>query len=309
MQDINSVIDTLSDEELDLLNNDPEMLAQFKAKYTAPQSAPPPVTNQAPEEKGMLGKTMDVLGTPGRGIAALAYGAGQMVPLAVGQPPLSAPQDTLNTMSAMTQPDFQPQNLDQSAANVSGTLTNLAVPIGAAGTAIGKVAQATGIAPKVAAIGKGLVSSVKGAGEGIAATEKAAKVATDSVVTIPKGGQGLTKVLKDIKDTGELVKSGLRQETPEFMQALKDRYDQASGILDMGKQAVGKKNYALAAQAKASINEALNSMVPGRESAQLTARTAYVRNNLDKAGILTGGLSYGVDKVKDILRGALSGGN
>lgn len=301
MQDINSVIDSLSDEELDLLNNDPELLNQFKAKYTAPTAAQPaPVA--APEEKGMFGKTMDVLGTPGRGVGALAYGAGQVL---AGQ----ADQNTVHRMADMTQPDFQPQNLDERAANLSGTLTNLAVPVGAAGKVAAKGLNAVGVtAPKVGAVLKGLVSSTKGAGEGIAATEKAAKITTDAVVTIPKGGRGLTKALEDIKDTGDLVKAGLKQDTPEFLQALKDRYDQAAGILDMGQKAVGKKNYALASQAKAAINEALNTMVPGRNTAQLTARTAYVRNNLAKMGIIGGVTGYGYDKLKGVISSALGGG-
>lgn len=37
MPDINQVIDSLSDEELDLLNSDPQMLAEFKAKYMQEQ--------------------------------------------------------------------------------------------------------------------------------------------------------------------------------------------------------------------------------------------------------------------------------
>lgn len=40
MNDINSVIDTLNDEELDLLNSDPEMLAAFKKKYSTPAASP-----------------------------------------------------------------------------------------------------------------------------------------------------------------------------------------------------------------------------------------------------------------------------
>ena len=305
MPDINSVIDTLSDEELDLLNNDPEMLAQFKAKYTAPTAAPAPMAPAAPEEKGMFGKAMDVLGTPGRGVAALSYGAGQMAPLVVGQQPLSSPQNTLQTMSEMTKPGFQPQNLDQRAADVAGTMTNLAVPVGEALTLGGQAIKATGIAPKVAAITKGLFSGTQKAGKGIAATEEAAKIITDKVVSIPKGGQGLTKALQDIKDTGDLVKSGLKQETPEFLQQLKDYHDKAAGILDQGPKAIGKKNYALASQAKAAINEALNSMVPGRDTAQLTARTAYLRNNLLKKGIILGGVGAAASYGKNAILGAL----
>jgi hypothetical protein len=47
MADINQIIDTLSDEELELLNSDPEMLAAFKAKYSTEPSrnpAPPPTS-------------------------------------------------------------------------------------------------------------------------------------------------------------------------------------------------------------------------------------------------------------------------
>lgn len=300
MPDINSIIDSLSDEELDLLNNDPELLAQFKAKYQAPTPAAPAPAQPMPEEKGVFGKTMDVLGTPGRGVGALAYGAGQAT---VG----NLNQNTLQTMAEMTKPGFVPQDAAQRGADIAGTLTNLAVPVGEAATLAAKGAKALNLGPKIAAIGKGLVSTTKGAGEGIAAAEKAANIATDAVVTIPKGGRGLTKALEDIKDTGDLVKQGLKQETPEFLQALKDKYDQASGILDLGKQSIGKKNYALASKAKAAINEALNSMVPGRSNAQLAARTAYVRNNLAKAGVITGITGYGIDKVKGILSGALGG--
>lgn len=39
MSDINAVIESLSPEELDLLNSDPEMLAAFKAKYAAPPAS------------------------------------------------------------------------------------------------------------------------------------------------------------------------------------------------------------------------------------------------------------------------------
>lgn len=297
MADINSVIDSLSSEELDLLNSDPEMLAQFKSKYTAPAA---PVAAPALEEKGMFGKTMDLLGTPGRGVAALAYGAGQ----------LGGPQsgtDTLNKMAEITQPGFQPQNTNERAADVAGTLTNMAVPVGAA-LKYGKAGlEATGILPKVAAISKGLVSSTNAAGKGIAAAEEAAKLATDKVVSIPKGGQGLTKALQDIKDTGDLVKGGLKQETPEFVQQLKDYHDKAAGILDQGPKAIGKKNYALAAKAKAAINDALNDMVPGRSSAQLTAKAAYVRNNLLKGGIILGGTSLAAGAAKDAVINALKG--
>jgi len=302
MADINSVIDTLSDEELDLLNNDPELLAQFKAKYSAPSTAPvapsSPTLEAPSSEKGVFGKTMDVLGTPGRGIAALAYGAGQAM---VG----NANQGTLQTMSDMTKPGFVPQDTAQRGANIAGDLTNLAVPIGAAGSMIAKGARATGLAPKIAAVTKGLVSGTQKAGKGIAAAEEAAKIVTDKVVSIPKGGQGLTKALQDIKDTGDLVKSGLKQETPEFLQQLKDYHDKAAGILDQGPKAIGKKNYALAAQAKAAINEALNSMVPGRDTAQLTAKTAYLRNSLLKKGIILGGVGAAASYGKNAILGAL----
>ena len=251
-------------------------------------------TQQAPQEQGMFGKTMDVLGTPGRGVAALAYGAGQLAPLVVGQSPHRPVDQVVSRMSDMTQPGFQPQNIDEQSADVSGMLTNAAIPVGSALQGLK--------ASKLGTIAKGLVSSTSKLGKGIADTEKAVGLVTDKVVTIPRGA-GLTKVLQDIKDTGDLVKSGLKQDTPQFAQQLKDYYDKASGILDQGQKVIGKKNYALASEAKAAISDALNAAVPGREAAQLASRTAYIRNNAAGLGIV--GLA--ANKVKNVITGALGG--
>jgi hypothetical protein len=105
----------------------------------------------------------------------------------------------------------------------------------------------------------------------------------------------------EIQDAGDLVKAGLRQEGPQFVQQLKTDFDRASAILDKGKSVVGKKNYAIVAKAKDAINAALNEMVPGRANAQLASKTAYVRNNLLGAGIVL----EGGRRLKNAAIGAL----
>lgn len=54
MPNINEVIDSLSEEELDILNSDDQLMSEFKAKYSG-QPSPMP---QQPEQ-GFMGKTMD----------------------------------------------------------------------------------------------------------------------------------------------------------------------------------------------------------------------------------------------------------
>jgi hypothetical protein len=130
------------------------------------------VTQQAPQEQGMFGKAIDAMGTPGRGVAALAYGAGQLnkefnpvldpsgalenVKGVIQHPGQSARHagDVLQTMSAMTKSGFKPSNLDEGSADVAGTLTNLAVPVGEgltlAGKALAPVGKAASMVGKAA---------------------------------------------------------------------------------------------------------------------------------------------------------------
>lgn len=168
----------------------------------------------------------------------------------------------------------------------------------AAGAGVGALAGlgALKAAPKLASaasktvsIGKGLVRGTSSLGEDIAAAERARGIVTNLPTSVPSGGKGLTKVVGEIQDAGDLVKSGLRQDNPQFLQQLKNDFDRAQTILDRGKSAVGKKNYAIVAKAKEAINNALNELVPGREAAQLSAKTAYVRNKALQAGIILEG--------------------
>ena len=82
MADIHSVIDQLSPEELDLLNNDPEMLAKFKAKYAAPGSAegnPTDPHSMAFERSGNYPPSSMTTFAPSANIAMLAGAAPSII--------------------------------------------------------------------------------------------------------------------------------------------------------------------------------------------------------------------------------------
>lgn len=253
------------------------------------------------------------LGMAGHGIASLAYGAGQLAPLVVGQSPHQPVDQVISRMSDMAQPGFEPKNLEESLPHYTGTVFNsaLSTALGNEAASIGKQALSSGkealeaAGPKMAAIRTGLTSRTSTLGKAISKTEQGIGINTENIVDLPASGKGLTKVLQDIKDTGDLVKQGLKQDTPEFAQQLKDDYDKAEMALNRGKSAVGDKNFALAAAAKRSISDALNSMVPGRELAQLASRAAYIRNGLLGAGVV----GVGLKKIKNILISNSLGGN
>lgn len=151
---------------------DPNRLAETKKQKSGFNPAKLQAVKQAPQEQGMLGKAVDVLGTPGRGVAALAYGAGQLnkafnpvldpsgaldtVKGVVTQPreALDKAGRLVQTMSEMTKPGFEPSNLEERAANLAGTAANLAVPVGEglslAGKALAPVAKSLSTASKAA---------------------------------------------------------------------------------------------------------------------------------------------------------------
>lgn len=78
MTKIEEVIDTLSEEELDLLNNDPEMLAAFKAKYAEPESAiqvPPPQEALQSLAPSNIGKQAGMAAVNAPGVMSAAVNA------------------------------------------------------------------------------------------------------------------------------------------------------------------------------------------------------------------------------------------
>jgi hypothetical protein len=81
MADINSIIDQLSPEELDLLNNDPQMLAAFKAKHMIGQPTTADIQNNAESiEPGIYGETNPTGQKILQNLGAVAggYGVGQL---------------------------------------------------------------------------------------------------------------------------------------------------------------------------------------------------------------------------------------
>lgn len=158
MADINSVIETLSDDELELLNSDPEMLSQFKAKYSTPSksktqsalelagNAAKGVFQQNPLVAGAdaVGKTMEAMQTAGPAIPVsddvrrvadaltviprTARGVGVGASNLEGINPLSPdpvalakslPRAAERTSAGMT-PGFQPQGTREAAGAMLG---------------------------------------------------------------------------------------------------------------------------------------------------------------------------------------------
>lgn len=188
-------------------------------------------TQQPPEEQGMFGKAMDVLGTPGRGVAALAYGAGQLnkefnpvldpsgalenVKGVIQHPAESMRHagDVVQTMSAISKPGFEPKNLDERSADVAGTLTNLAVPVGEgltlAGKALAPVAKAAQLTGK-AAFGARLApaeAALDAAVKGVKATIPVRPNVVSALERIPENAEEARKYGKmalQMLDKGDL---------------------------------------------------------------------------------------------------------
>lgn len=294
MGDANSIIDTLSDEELDLLNNDSEMLAAFKAKHVpsvTPEPIQPSLMDQAKE------------------VAPQAVKSALMAPFRAGKALLTDP-----TKVAAETPILP----------VGG-----AIAAGPAGGAVGEglrqVAQITRGAPAptllqsaIRMTGAALVPSAARQARAAVTTMSGAQKAIQTLkeqagVNVDKAVEPLTKKVATpvVNALTNLRKSGGLKKLP--IQDLHEAEVQIRNLLDaekvggfariMGKQPAGRltdQGVALAAKAKAAIIAEQNARVKGLKSAREMVGTIARQNRLAK---LVGGATAAY-ALKKTLGGA-----
>lgn len=186
------IIDTLSDEELDLLNSDPEMLAAFKAKYqsgseTPLESNPTPVPEES-RAKSFVRKVANALPTAGGIGGGLALGIpGTVFGMGVGGIPAAAAGAGIGAAGGEGIKQLILRGLgDQTPATPLEAATDIVKEGGKAAATTylgGRALQGAGKLGKVV-----FAKSVPKASAGIEAAEKAAGIHVPTVPTnVPLG--------------------------------------------------------------------------------------------------------------------------
>lgn len=192
------MIDNLSDEELDLLNSDPEMLAAFKAKYqsgnqTPLESSPSPVPEESGAKKFIRGVADNLpliggIGLPG--VAAIGTG-GLSIPASAG----------LAGLGAAGGEGFKQLILRGLGDKVPNTPTEAAMDIGKEGAKTAAItATGLGVLKGAGNLGKVVFAkSVPKAGAAIQAAEQAAGINIPTVPTdIPLGPRQVLKYTEEM---------------------------------------------------------------------------------------------------------------